>query len=572
MTRHCIPVLALFLVLLLAACSRSQDPTTPVPASSETSEETTTVPATTEAPPAYAGKYRLSPDGEAIVDDVSPAGPVNDNARVFYEIFVGSFSDSDGDGTGDLRGIINRMDYLNDGQPDSGLSLGVEGIWLTPIFTSPSYHKYNVTDYYQIDPKFGTMDDLKALIALCHERNVKLILDLPINHTGSMNSWFNQFVVAQRQKKTDDPYYDFYSYYRQGQTAPAGRVFAPMTATDIFYECNFSGDMPELNFDNEGVRQAVLDVAKFYLDMGIDGFRFDAAKYLYLGEHGKNVEFWTWYMAELKKIKPDVYAIAEVWDGDGITDTYYPALDCFNFSTAQAEGFIADTAKAGNVNAYMAYLSKYLKTIGSMRDDALLHEFISNHDTDRSAGYLTVASGQMMMAANLYLLTPGSPFIYYGEEIGLKGSRGAANTDANRRLAMRWGDEDTVKNPEGSSYEESNQVNGTVAGQIGQESSLYTHYKRLLMIRRAHPAIARGSFTPLSLSGMKAGGFIASYEGETVCVLHNTSRGSAEIALSQLSASYDFSVMAEVIGLGEARIENGVLILSGQTSVILTVK
>ena len=95
-----------------------------------------------------------------------------DNNRVFYEIFVGSFSDSDGDGTGDLRGIINRMDYLNDGDPASGNSLGIEGIWLTPIFLSPSYHKYDVTDYYQIDPAFGTEEDLKELIALCHERDV----------------------------------------------------------------------------------------------------------------------------------------------------------------------------------------------------------------------------------------------------------------------------------------------------------------------------------------------------------------------------------------------------------------
>ena len=127
---------------------------------------------------------------ELQVDDVVfyDGWDVRDQHRVFYEIFVGSFSDSDGDGTGDLRGIINRMDYLNDGDPQSGRSLGIEGIWLTPIFLSPTYHKYDVTDYYQLDPAFGTMDDLKDLIALCHERDVKLILDLPLNHTGSQRS------------------------------------------------------------------------------------------------------------------------------------------------------------------------------------------------------------------------------------------------------------------------------------------------------------------------------------------------------------------------------------------------
>ena len=108
-------------------------------------------------------KYTLSPNGEAIINDVpfTGDGEPADNHRVFYEIFVGSFSDSNGDGTGDLRGIINRMDYLNDGDPQSGLSLGIEGIWLTPIFSSPSYHKYDVTDFYSIDPAFGTIEVLK---------------------------------------------------------------------------------------------------------------------------------------------------------------------------------------------------------------------------------------------------------------------------------------------------------------------------------------------------------------------------------------------------------------------------
>ena len=146
---------------------------------------------------------------------------VKDNCRVFYEIFVGSFSDSDGDGVGDLRGIINRMDYLNDGDPASGKSLGVEGIWLTPVFLSPSYHKYDVTDYYQIDPAFGTMEDLQELITLCHERDVKLILDLVLNHTGRDNEWYLRFLEAHRENRTTDRYYDWYTWYPEGEALPA---------------------------------------------------------------------------------------------------------------------------------------------------------------------------------------------------------------------------------------------------------------------------------------------------------------------------------------------------------------
>ena len=174
---------------------------------------------------------------------------VDDNARVFYEIFVGSFSDSDGDGVGDLRGIINRMDYLNDGDPNSGKSLGIEGIWLTPIFQSPSYHKYDVTDYYTVDPKFGTTEDLQELINLCHERNVKLILDLPINHTGSLNKWFSDFIIAHRQGQTGTDAYDFYSWHGPDDQGLAGHRYAPITGTKDYYECNFDTSMPELNFD-----------------------------------------------------------------------------------------------------------------------------------------------------------------------------------------------------------------------------------------------------------------------------------------------------------------------------------
>ena len=136
----------------------------------------------------------------------------NDNYRVFYQIFVGSFSDSNGDGIGDLRGIINRFDYLNDGNVESTTSLGVEGIWLSPIFKSPTYHKYDVIDYYQIDPKFGTMEDLEELIELCHSRNVKLILDLVLNHTSNQHQYFKKFVAAHQQGNTEDPYYNYYTY------------------------------------------------------------------------------------------------------------------------------------------------------------------------------------------------------------------------------------------------------------------------------------------------------------------------------------------------------------------------
>lgn len=559
---------ALILMLLFAAAACGMSGSDPEgDGSSDGSSSETTAAEDSGTKTDTTGTYLLSDSGEAIISDVdfTYLTETDDNYRVFYEIFVGSFSDSDGDGIGDLQGIIDRMDYLNDGDPESGESLGVEGIWLTPIFKSPSYHKYDVADYYEIDEDFGTMEDLQELIDLCHERGVKIIIDLPINHTSSSNSMYTSFVLAHRQEDTENAYYDFYSYYTEGETAPAGKTYSAIAGTDIYYECNFSTDMPELNFDNEAVREEVLNIASYYLEMGIDGFRFDAAKYIYYGDNAASAEFWAWYMDELKAINPDVYAVAEVWDSDAITDQYYGALNCFNFTTSQATGLIAEAAKAGNVNSYTSYVESYLAKILSLNADAMMVPFIANHDTDRAAGYLTVASGRMMMAANLYILNTGSPFIYYGEEIGMRGSRGGSDTDANRRLAMLWGDGDTVSDPEGTDYDSANQVDSSVAAQLGDGSALYNYYKRLIMIRQANPEIARGEYHALSLDD-KMGGFTATWNGNTVCVLHNTTTRSISVDLSDLG---DFTYIAASIGLESAAIDGTTLTVGGQTSVVL---
>ncbi|MDE6108169.1 MAG: hypothetical protein K2F83_05795, partial [Oscillospiraceae bacterium] len=361
---------------------------------------------------------------------------------------------------GDLRGVINRLDYLNDGDVNSGNSLGVQGIWLSPIFQSPSYHKYDVQDYYSIDSRFGTMEDLQELIDLCHQRNVKVILDLVINHTSNRNRWFNDFRSAHQQGNTESPYYDFYSWCTE-EERPNGS-WQPIGTSGHYYEGNFSPDMPELNFDNPEVRERMLELAKVYLDMGVDGFRFDAAKYIYYGETARNVEFWSWYMAELRSYKSDIYCVGECWSGEGEVLEYYKAMNCFNFAAAQAEGHIAMAAKGGDINNFTNYICSYQKKTAGANPDAMPILFLSNHDMDRSSGYLMLANGFPYMGASLMLLSPGSPFIYYGEEIAIKGSRGGANTDANRRLAVLWGDGGTVGDPEGTPYDDTQQTSGTV--------------------------------------------------------------------------------------------------------------
>lgn len=497
--------------------------------------------------------------------------PTTDNYRAFYQIFVGSFSDSDGDGIGDLRGIINRMDYLNDGNMYSEDSLGVQGIWLSPIFQSPSYHKYDATDYYKIDEKFGTEADLVELLELCHERNVKVILDLVINHTSTNHLWFTKFSDAHKEGNTLDPYYDIYSWAKLDNRT-AGIAYTAIPGANLeYYECNFSTDMPELNYDNKVVREEMLNLAKYYLDLGVDGFRFDAIKYIYYNDTERSVDFWKWYMEELKAYKPDIYCVGECWSNDAETLRYAEALNCFNFQVAQGEGHIANAAKGRDINVYTKYIESYQDKIQEANPEGgMVTSFIANHDMDRAAGYLTPSTKQAHMAANLYLLCTGSPFIYYGEEIGLKGTRGGANTDANRRLAMLWGDEDTVKDPAGTTYDKKKQTNGTVMEQRDNEEGLLHYYSKILTIRTSYPEIPRGDYKALDYGDKNFGGFLITYNGEQTVLLHNTSE---EEKVIDLTSCADFPVnlkkLAEYIGQGNVSLKGTTLTIGPQTSVII---
>ena len=497
----------------------------------------------------------------------APAVPdsVADNYRTYYQIFVGSFSDSNNDGIGDLRGIINRMDYLNDGDINSGKSLGIQGIWLSPIFSSPSYHKYDVKDYYQVDWRFGLESDLKELIELCKARNVQLILDLVINHTSKEHPWFLEFKQARIDGDTENPYYDYYS----GATTEGrlnGVTYQKIAGCDYWYECNFSGDMPELNFDNPAVREEAVKIAKYYLDLGVSGFRFDAVKYIYYGDTARSVEFWQWYMEQLRAIKSDIYCVGECWSGEAEILEYYSAMNCFNFAMAQAEGVAASAAKGQGISKYTNYIESFQTRMREKNPEGMAMPFLSNHDMDRINGAF-ILENNMKMAANLYLLSPGSPMIYYGEEIGLRGSRGSANTDANRRLAMLWGDSDLIRDPVGANYPQKNQIQTTVADQIEDENSLYNYYCDLIAIRHKYPAIARGDYAAVNC-GKNLGGFRITYDGETLGLLHNNSTEEITYDLGKLE-NFAFTEVCDFIGMGTAVLEGTVLTVGPQTSVIL---
>ncbi|PKK88300.1 MAG: alpha-amylase, partial [Tenericutes bacterium HGW-Tenericutes-7] len=231
---------------------------------------------TTTQPTTIITTIDTNPEYKIVDEQLNPVS-LEDQYRVYYEIFVGSFSDSNNDGYGDLQGIINRFDYLNDGDDNSGRSLGIEGIWLMPIMPSPSYHKYDVKDYKAIDPNYGTIEDFENLTALANERDVRIIIDLVLNHTSSQHPWFKAAKLAVQNNDFDNEYIGYYTIVTEEQKEPGKRYY--LLAGDYYYEGNFSSQMPELNLDNEDVRNEIIDIISFWFGKGVAGFRLDAAKY-----------------------------------------------------------------------------------------------------------------------------------------------------------------------------------------------------------------------------------------------------------------------------------------------------
>jgi len=506
-----------------------------------------------------------------VLDKGFESEPVNDNYRVYYEIFPGGFSDTNNDGIGDLKGIIRRLDYLNDGKPNSGKSLGVQGIWLMPIMPSPSYHKYDITDYYGIDRQYGTMEDFENLVGECDRRGIKLIIDLVLNHTSTRHPWFVDAREAVKEGDLDNRYA---KYYTLETRETAGKTWYKLEktpdGTQYYYEGNFSSHMPELDLDNPDVRAEILDIVKFWLDKGIGGFRLDAVKYYYYGEDYRNIQFLKWFDGECKKIKDDIYIVAENWSGVTSIQNYYEAVNCFDFGMSGTAGDIYYAVqRIASVTEFAERLAAYQNQVLKKNPEAVLNPFVSNHDMDRAAGFLDVKEYAMHTAASLYILSSGCPFIYYGEEIGMKGSRGNGSSDVNRRLAMLWGDNDTVKDPSGSTYSKAGQTNGSVKSQLSKKTSLLTHYKKLIRLRRANPEIARGIIEPLDFSRYTAfGGFISNYNGSRAGVFHNTGETSLTVDLAEYT-DINFSAVRGYAGKGKAAMNGSVLVISGHTSVVL---
>jgi glycosidase len=322
------------------------------------------------------------PYGYHIEEDLTTTNIIEDNYRNYYEIYVGSFYDSDGDSIGDLKGVTKKLDYIKD--------LGFNGIWLMPINEAGSYHKYDVIDYYAIDSEYGTMADFEELIAECHKRGIKLIIDLVINHSSNYNEMFTRSVLAHEKDLVgfsltaeEEKYKDFYSFY-DGSNPPSG--YSKVPGKDFYYECNFSGNMPEFNCDSQAVRAEFQNIINFYLDKGVDGFRLDAVKYYYLGNNAKCVELLSEINKWVKTRNPQAYVVGECWElSDKIISQYYSSgIDSFfNFeaSVSNPYGYLLNSINQEGRFCYKYYdgLLSNIEIAGS----GIPAPFINNHDTPR---------------------------------------------------------------------------------------------------------------------------------------------------------------------------------------------
>lgn len=415
----------------------------------------------------------------------------DDNYRTFYEIFVYSFCDSDGDGIGDLQGVISKLDYLQE--------LGITGIWLMPIHPSTSYHKYNVSDYYAIDPQYGTMEDFERLIAECDKRNIHVILDLVVNHTGSDHAWFREAVSylenlpeGTEPNPEECPYFDYYYFSKE----TAGISSRPVPGTDWYYEGMFDTAMPDLNLGNQQVREEIRAIMQFWIEKGVAGFRLDAAKEFYSGSVSKNVEVLSWLQQTAVELKPDCYLVAEVWENFQTIAEYYESgiTSIFNFAFANSDGKITKVLQgAGNpsvVSTYATALQKADTAYRAMNPDYIDAPFLSNHDVGRIAGFAGRDENKMKMAAAMNLFMGGSTFIYYGEEIGMPGS----GNDPSKRAPMYWNaarDNGTTDPPPDCQLPEEYPL-GSLEEQMNDDLSLYQYYRQAIAIRNALPQIARG--------------------------------------------------------------------------------
>ena len=475
------------------------------------------------------------------------SGPGLDNdpswykKAVFYEVLIRAFSDSTGSGSGDFAGLIDKLDYIQ--------WLGVDCLWLPPFYASPLRDGgYDISDYYAVLPEFGTMPQFRELVAAAHARGIRVVTDLVMNHTSDAHPWFQ----ASRSDP-DGPYADFYVWSDTDEAYADARIIFVDTETSNwtfdpvrrqFYWHRFFSHQPDLNFENPAVQDAIIDVVRFWMDAGIDGFRLDAVPYLF-EEEGTNCENLPQTHAFLARVRAVVdqeypgrilLAEANQWPAEVVPyfgDDAAPECHmCFHFPVMPRLYYALRDEKAGSVLDILADTPEIPST-------GQWGTFLRNHDeltlemvttSERAAMYgwyapdprmranvgirrrlatlLDNSRAEIELIHALLLSMPGSPCLYYGDEIGMGDNIWLDDRDGVR-TPMQWNPDrnagfSTVADP-GKLYlpvvqSLTNHFGGVnVEAQLATSSSLLHWVRGMLALRRRHPVFGLGSFVPLPL-------------------------------------------------------------------------
>ena len=387
---------------------------------------------------------------------------------ICYLLFIPSFADSNGDGIGDLPGIISRLDYLRD--------LGVDSIWLTPIHPSPSYHKYDTTDYYSVAPEYGTLEDLHRLVKEAHQRNIKVLLDLVLNHCSWQHPFFLNAASSMNSK-----YRNWFVWEEPANITTYQEQWhlSPLLNDNQYYFGHFWKGMPDFNYDNQEVRNEAIRIALYWIDQGIDGFRLDAAKHIFPNEREpENHRWWREFRSAIEKVKPGFYLVGEVADKCEIISPYldYALNCCFNFELAE------NIIESVNESKHL-HLAPWLVAIYQIyaRDDVRFRDaiFLSNHDQDRVASRFHNDIRKIKMAANILFTLPGDVYIYYGEELGMNGEK----PDENIREPFLWDANDKTLTKFINPIHSSLATIPSLSSQLNDTQSVYHHYHKLIEFR-----------------------------------------------------------------------------------------
>ena len=470
---------------------------------------------------------------------VRPAGSAewnHDWARgaVFYEIFVRSFADSNGDGTGDLNGLTSRLDYLNDGNPATTTDLGIDGIWLMPAFESTSYHGYDTVDYETIEKDYGTNADFQRFLEEAHRRGIRVILDFVMNHTGSEHPWFIDSASSATSPRRD---WYVWSAVDPGWKQPWGGNFGSWHSRNgAYYFGAFWGGMPDINFRSPEAKAEMFRLARHWLTRGVDGYRLDATRYLVEtgpGEAGQADTAETHQVlkelaSEVRRIRPDAILVAENTVDTPTLATYFASMPMnFNFPLATA---VVEGVKSGSANRIRETL---LDVISNYPRGIIDTPFLTNHDQTRVATVLGNDAGKLRNAAAILLTLPGTPFLYYGEEVGLQ--NGPTSADESKRTPMPWSSSGgfTAGAP-WLGYAPGLPANN-VASQTNDPGSLLSYYRNWIAARKRSVELLKGDITPLE-TGAQILAFIRDSGDERVLVVHNLSDLSVNAGPMALSA------------------------------------